>query len=76
MAWMMDEYETIVRHSAPGVITGKPIENWGGSLGRGGDATARGGGMFVLREAAKRVGLDLSKATVAIQASGTPGSSP
>ncbi|WP_373286577.1 Glu/Leu/Phe/Val family dehydrogenase [Thermogymnomonas acidicola] len=70
MAWMMDEYETIVRHSAPGVITGKPIENWG-SLGRG-DATARGG-MFVLREAAKRVGLDLSKATVAIQGFGNAG---
>ncbi len=70
MAWMMDEYETIVRHSAPGVITGKPIEN-GGSLGRG-DATARGG-MYVLREAAKRVNLDVSKARVAIQGFGNAG---
>lgn len=70
MAWMMDEYETIVRHSAPGVITGKPIEN-GGSLGRG-DATARGG-MYVLREAAKRVNLDISKAKVAIQGFGNAG---
>ena len=70
MAWMMDEYENIVRKSAPGVITGKPLE-LGGSLGRG-DATARGG-LFVLREGAKKVGLDLSKATVAIQGFGNAG---
>ncbi|HLH86477.1 MAG TPA: Glu/Leu/Phe/Val dehydrogenase [Thermoplasmataceae archaeon] len=70
MAWMMDEYEKTVRHSAPGVITGKPLELWG-SLGRG-DATARGG-MYVLREAAKKIKLDLSKATVAIQGFGNAG---
>ncbi len=70
MAWMMDEYETIVRRSSPGVITGKPLEI-GGSLGRG-DATARGG-MFVLREAAKRKNVDLSKARVAIQGFGNAG---
>ncbi|MCL4336818.1 MAG: Glu/Leu/Phe/Val dehydrogenase [Candidatus Thermoplasmatota archaeon] len=70
MAWMMDEYETIVRRAAPGVITGKPIENWG-SLGRG-DATARGG-MFVLREAAKTLNMDLGKAKAAIQGFGNAG---
>ena len=70
MAWMMDEYETIVRHSAPGVITGKPVELWG-SLGRG-DATARGG-MYVLREAARTINMDLSKAKVAIQGFGNAG---
>ncbi len=70
MAWMMDEYENIVRRSAPGVITGKPLEI-GGSLGRG-DATARGG-MYVLREGSKKLGLDLSKATVAIQGFGNAG---
>ncbi len=70
MAWMMDEYEIITRRSAPGVITGKPIPV-GGSLGRG-DATAKGG-MYVLREAAKRVGLDLGKATVAVQGFGNAG---
>ncbi len=70
MAWMMDEYENMVRHSAPGVITGKPLEI-GGSLGRG-DATAKGG-MFVLREGAKRIGLDLSKAKVAVQGFGNAG---
>ena len=70
MAWMMDEYEKIARHSAPGVITGKPLEN-GGSLGRG-DATARGG-MYVLEEAAKTIQLDLSKVKVAIQGFGNAG---
>ncbi|MCL4328483.1 MAG: Glu/Leu/Phe/Val dehydrogenase [Candidatus Thermoplasmatota archaeon] len=70
MAWMMDEYETLVGKSSPGVITGKPLE-LGGSLGRG-DATARGG-LYVLREGAKRLGLDLSKATVAVQGFGNAG---
>ncbi len=70
MAWMMDEYEKIARHSAPGVITGKPIEV-GGSLGRG-DATAKGG-MYVLREGAKDRGIDLSKAKVAVQGFGNAG---
>ncbi len=70
MGWMMDEYEKIVRHSAPGVITGKPL-TIGGSLGRG-DATAKGG-MYVLREGAKYKGIDLSKAKYAIQGFGNAG---
>ncbi len=70
MAWMMDEFENITRKAQPGVITGKPIEV-GGSLGRG-DATAKGG-MYVLKEGARRKGLDLSKATVAIQGFGNAG---
>ncbi|MEW6456573.1 MAG: Glu/Leu/Phe/Val dehydrogenase [Acidobacteriota bacterium] len=70
MAWMMDEYSKIVGHSAPGVITGKPVA-LGGSAGRG-DATARGG-MYTVREAAKVLGLDLKKATVAIQGYGNAG---
>jgi glutamate dehydrogenase (NAD(P)+) len=70
MAWMMDEYSALMGHNVPGVITGKPLEI-GGSLGRG-DATAKGG-MFVLREAAKKLKIDLSKATVAIQGFGNAG---
>lgn len=70
MAWMMDEYEKMMGHHASGVITGKPLE-LGGSPGRG-DATARGG-MFTLREAAKKLNVDLSKATVAIQGYGNAG---
>ena len=70
MAWMMDEYEAIVGHHAPGVITGKPLPI-GGSAGRS-DATARGG-VYCIREAAKILGLDLPKATVAIQGYGNAG---
>ena len=70
MAWMMDEYSRIAGRTQFGVVTGKPL-CIGGSPGRG-DATARGG-MFVVREAARELGLDLSKATVAIQGYGNAG---
>ena len=71
MAWMMDEYETIIGEHAPSVITGKPVE-LGGSEGRG-VATAKGG-TFCIREAAKDVGLDLNGARVVIQGYGNAGS--
>jgi glutamate dehydrogenase (NAD(P)+) len=70
MAWMMDEYEVLVGEHHPGVITGKPIP-LGGSEGRG-EATARGG-VFVLREAAKVLGIDLKGKTMAIQGFGNAG---
>jgi glutamate dehydrogenase (NAD(P)+) len=70
MAWMMDEYAVMRGYNVPGVITGKPLP-LGGSQGRG-DATARGG-MYTIREAAKLLGIDLSKATVAIQGYGNAG---
>jgi glutamate dehydrogenase (NAD(P)+) len=70
MAWMMDEYEKILGEAHPGVITGKPIP-LGGSQGRG-DATARGG-IYVTREAAKVLGLDLKGAPMAIQGFGNAG---
>jgi glutamate dehydrogenase (NAD(P)+) len=70
MAWMMDEYETIVRESHPGVITGKPIPI-GGSQGRG-DATARGG-IYVTRESAKVNNLKLQGASMAVQGFGNAG---
>jgi glutamate dehydrogenase (NAD(P)+) len=70
MAWMMDEYSKLVGHSAPGVITGKPIP-LGGSEGRG-DATARGG-MYCIREAARVLGIELGQATAAIQGYGNAG---
>ncbi|NTU60362.1 MAG: Glu/Leu/Phe/Val dehydrogenase, partial [Deltaproteobacteria bacterium] len=70
MAWMMDEYETIVGRRHPGVITGKPLA-LGGSQGRG-DATARGG-IYITREAAKAHGIDLAGATMAIQGFGNAG---
>ncbi len=71
MAWMMDEYSVIAQKPEFGVITGKPLAI-SGSPGRG-DATARGG-MFTIREAAKTIGIDLSKAKVAVQGFGNAGS--
>jgi glutamate dehydrogenase (NAD(P)+) len=71
MAWMMDEYETIVRKHAPSIITGKPLP-LGGSAGRS-IATAQGG-VYTVREAAKDIGLNLNGATVAVQGYGNAGS--
>jgi glutamate dehydrogenase (NAD(P)+) len=70
MAWMMDEYETIVQTHHPGVITGKPIP-LRGSEGRG-DATARGG-IYIVREAAGVLGIDLGGQSMAIQGFGNAG---
>lgn len=70
MAWMRDEYEAIMGHQVPGIITGKPLE-LGGSQGRG-DATARGG-IYTTREAGKVLGIDLKGATAAVQGYGNAG---
>ncbi len=70
MAWMYDEYANIRRREEFGMITGKPLEVWG-SEGRS-DSTAMGG-MFVMREAAKKLGIDLKKAKVAVQGFGNAG---
>jgi glutamate dehydrogenase (NAD(P)+) len=70
MAWMMDEYETIVGENHPGVITGKPI-SLGGSQGRT-DATARGG-IYVTREAAKAHKIQLQGGTMAVMGFGNAG---
>lgn len=70
MAWMMDEYSKIMRKNVFGVITGKPLEI-GGSAGRV-DATARGG-MYTIREASDECGIDLKRATVAVNGYGNAG---
>jgi glutamate dehydrogenase (NAD(P)+) len=72
MAWMMDTYSMNTGTTATGVVTGKPI-HLGGSLGR---VKATGRGVFVTgREAARRLGLDLVGARVAVQGFGNVGSS-
>ena len=72
MAWMMDTYSMNTGTTATGVVTGKPI-HLGGSLGR---VKATGRGVFVTgREAARRLGLDLQGARVAVQGFGNVGSS-
>ncbi|MBE2242683.1 MAG: Glu/Leu/Phe/Val dehydrogenase [Burkholderiaceae bacterium] len=71
MAWMMDTYSINTGATATGVVTGKPI-HLGGSLGR---VKATGRGVFVTgREAARRMGLDLNGARIAIQGFGNVGS--
>ncbi len=71
MAWMMDEYGAMHQTNNPfSTITGKPLEVWG-SEGRS-DSTAMGG-MFVMREAAKTLGIDLKNARIAVQGAGNAG---
>jgi len=70
MGWMMNEYETIKRVKAPGVITGKPI-SLGGSLGRD-DATGRGAYMCIKQLAIKN-GWDPKQIKVAVQGFGNGG---
>jgi glutamate dehydrogenase (NAD(P)+) len=55
MAWMMDEYETLLQRHQPGAFTDKPLQI-GGTEGRR-DATARGG-VITVREACKAFGID------------------
>jgi glutamate dehydrogenase (NAD(P)+) len=69
MAWMMDEYETMVRRHDPGVMTDKPTQI-GGTEGRR-DATARGG-VITVREACKVLGIN-PHGTYAIQGFGNAG---
>jgi glutamate dehydrogenase (NADP+) len=70
MGWMVDEYQAIRRIRAPGVITGKPIP-LGGILGRD-EATGRGG-YIVIREFARRQGLEPAQTRVAVQGFGNAG---
>jgi glutamate dehydrogenase (NAD(P)+) len=71
MAWIMDTYSMHARHTVTAVVTGKPLQ-LGGSAGRR-EATGRGV-LFVIREAAKRIGLDLKGARVVVQGFGNVGS--
>jgi glutamate dehydrogenase (NAD(P)+) len=71
MAWMMDTYSMHAGYTVPGVVTGKPI-SLGGSEGRN-EATARGC-VYTIVEAARHLGMDLTKARVAVQGFGNAGS--
>ena len=70
MAWMMDEYSALKGYNSFGVLTGKPVEVWG-SEGRF-DSTAMGG-MYVMREAANKLKINLKGAKVIIQGFGNAG---
>jgi glutamate dehydrogenase (NAD(P)+) len=71
MAWIMDTYSMHARHTVTSVVTGKPLI-LGGSAGRR-EATGRGI-LLCVREAAKRIGISLDKATVVVQGFGNVGS--
>jgi glutamate dehydrogenase (NAD(P)+) len=71
MAWLMDTYSMTQGKSVPGVVTGKPLIV-GGSAGRK-EATGRGL-VYVLYQAAKRLGQELRGRKVAIQGFGNVGS--
>ncbi len=67
MLWMLDEYETLAGGHYPGFITGKPI-GLGGSLGR---TEATGFGViYCVREALKRLNLDIASTTASFQGFG------
>ncbi len=70
MAWMIDEYSKITGHNTPALMTGKPLI-LGGSVGR--TAATGLGGVYCLRIAAKKLGMSLKGATIAIEGFGNVG---
>jgi glutamate dehydrogenase (NAD(P)+) len=71
MAWIMDTFSAFKgNYLQPDVVTGKPLAV-GGSQGRN-EATGRGVSITV-REAAKKLGINLKEATVAVQGFGNAG---
>ena len=70
MAWIMDTVSMHRGYSVPGVVTGKPVAI-GGSNGRA-DATGQGV-VYTIEDAARRAGLDLNGASVAVQGYGNVG---
>lgn len=70
MAWMLDEYEKIVGHHEPTLLTGKPLELGGLELRT--DATARGGFM-IIEEVIRSHELKKENLTIAIQGFGNAG---
>ncbi len=71
MSWMMDEYIKITGNHENGVITGKPL-SLGGSKGRT-EATGFGVALIV-REACKKLGIDINDSRISVQGFGNVGS--
>ena len=71
MAWIMDTYSQHKGHAVPEIVTGKPVAI-GGTLGLR-EATGRGV-VYMIIEAARYLGIDLSKCTAAVQGFGNVGS--
>lgn len=70
MVWILDEFERIKGEHVPAVVTGKPIE-LGGSRARSYSTSL--GGIYVLEEAMKKIGMDKFEIGVAVQGFGNVG---
>lgn len=70
MVWILDEYERTKGSHVPAVVTGKPVE-LGGIKVRSYSTSL--GGVVVLEEAMKKLGMDKSRARVAVQGFGHVG---
>ncbi|MCB9811885.1 Glu/Leu/Phe/Val dehydrogenase [Candidatus Nomurabacteria bacterium] len=70
MSWMLDEYESLVGHKEPGMITGKPLA-LGGSYGR--DSATAQGGVHVLLQLLALKQKHHERQRVAIQGFGNAG---
>ncbi len=70
MAWMTDEYSKKIGKFTPAAFTGKPLDLWG-IKGRK-EATGYGG-VVILKELTKKIGLNPKKTTLAIQGFGNVG---
>ena len=71
MSWIMDTYSQHAGVITPEVVTGKPVELGGSALRK--EATGRGV-VYCIEEAAREIGLDLSKATFVVHGFGNGGS--
>lgn len=71
MEWMLSEYETVIGGPSPATFTGKPVEK-GGAEGRT-EATGFGG-VWVLEEYLKNLGMTLLGKRIVIQGFGNVGS--
>ncbi|MDD2785829.1 MAG: Glu/Leu/Phe/Val dehydrogenase [Patescibacteria group bacterium] len=67
MGWMLDEYEKVVGHHEPGMITGKPTAL--GGIAQRTDATAKGG-LYMIQQ----FGLQPTGLKIAVQGFGNAGS--
>ena len=70
MVWILDEYERIKGEHVPAVVTGKPVELQGIMARRYSTSL---GGIFVLEEAMRKIGMDPLKTSVAVQGFGHVG---
>lgn len=71
MGWMMDEYEKVVGHHEPGMITGKPLAL--GGITQRTDATAKGG-LYMIQSLIQQFGWQTSGLRIAVQGFGNAGS--